>query len=236
MEDRNPGRTESMLYDLKKWFFERMGLNYMTAGKSLQSEKWYKKLEAMEPDNLAVLHNLGVICISLKKFTAAESYLKREIEIYGESGIRLRVLGDLYYIEGSMDKAGKVYGKALTLFQENGNDRNTENFLMKRIKICNDKTLSARAIESGILLEKSPALLSNGKFNDALDLFLKAAEYDKSSYMALNSAGTVLLNNIKDYARARECFRKALELADIHVIKSNLALAEYKIKMEGENR
>lgn len=224
---------EFMLYDLKKWFFERMALNSMTAGKSLKAEKWYKRLEPLEPDNLAVLHNLGVICIDLKKFREAERYIKREIELYGESGVRLRILGDLYYNEGSMDKAGKVYGKALSLFQENGRDERTENFLRKRISICKNKSLSARAVESNMLLEQAPSLLSKGKFNDALDFFLKAAEYDKSSYMALNSAGTVLLNHVRDYAGARDCFRKALELADIPLIRSNLALAEFKIKETG---
>lgn len=219
-----------MIDDIRKQFFERMALNYMTAGNSEKAEKWYRKLEAIEPENLVVLHNLGAICISLKKFSEAEMYIKREIEIYGESGVRLRILGDLYYIRGEMDKAGKVYGKALNFFREGGIEGCTKNFFKERIRICKDKSLSARAIESGIFLEEGPSLLSSGLFQDALDLFFKAAEYDKSNYMAFNSAGTVLLHHIKDYNRARDCFRKALELADIYVIKNNLALAELMIK------
>jgi len=225
-----------MLDNFRKLLFRRLALNYMTAGDDRKAEKWYKKLQVMEPESLEVLHNLAAISISLKKFDSAEMYIKREIEIYGESGLRLRILGDLYYFGGSMDKAGRAYGKALTLLQQIGNEKTTENFLKKRIRICKDKKLYAMAMESGFFLEKGPGLLKKKKFRDALDLYLKAAEYDKTSYMALNSAGTVLLNNIKDYAGARDCFRKALELADIFAIKNNLALAEYKIREAGENQ
>lgn len=222
-----------MLNSFRKWFYERMALNYMTSGNPLNAEKWYKKLEAIEPRNLAVLHNLGVISIALKKFSEAEKYITSEIEVYGESAIRLRVLGDLYYIEGSMENAGKTYARALALYKECGCDDSTENFLKKRIKICKNKSLSAMAMESGVFMEKGPELVSKGRFHDALDMYLKAAECDKSSFLALNSAGTVLLNNIKDYTGARDCFRKALELADIPVIKQNLALAEFKIRETG---
>lgn len=219
--------------DLKKWFFRRMALNYMTAGKPVKAEKWYRRLEKTDPDSLEVLHNLGVISISLKKFREAENYISREIEAYGESGIRLRVLGDLYYADGSMDKAGSAYGKALAQYQEHGGDKSTENFLMKRMTICKDRSLSARAMESGILLEKGQELFSKKLFDEALECFLRAAESDRSSYMALNSAGAILMNNRKDYSAARDFFRKALDLADIPLIKQNLALAEHKIKESG---
>lgn len=225
-----------MLLYQRKWLYERMALNYMTAGKTYKAEKWYKKLEAIEPRGLAVLHNLGVICISLKKFREAENYINREIEIYGESPVRLRVLGDLYYMEGNMDEAGRIYGRALTLFQVSGEDKTAQNLLRKRISICKDKSLSAKAAESSMLLEPGPVLPSKGLAGEALDSFLRAAEYDKSSYMALNSAGTVLMNHMKDYNGARDCFRRALELADIPVIKQNLSLAEYKIRETGGNR
>lgn len=225
-----------MFDTFRKRFIERMALNNMTAGNSLKAEKWYRKLEAMEPDNRGVLHNLGVISIALKKFSDAERYIKREIEIYGESGINLRILGDLYYTEGSMDRAGKIYGRALALLQKSGGDESTRNFIRKRITICKDKSLYARALESSRIIEKGAEHVSRGEFRDALELYLKAAEYDKSSYMALNGAGTVLLNHVKDYNRARECFRKALELADIPVIKSNLALSEFKISGTGGSR
>lgn len=225
-----------MLDTFRKKFIERMALNNMTAGNSMKAEKWYKKLEAMEPGNRGVLHNLGVISIALKKFSEAERYIKREIEIYGESGINLRILGDLYYIEGSMDRAGKIYGRALALLQKSGGDESTRNFIRKRIMICKDKSLYAKAMESSRIAEKGAELVSSGKFHDALEFYLKAAEYDKSSYMALNGAGTVLLNHLKDYNRARDCFKKALELADIPVIKSNLALSEFKISGTGGSR
>lgn len=222
-----------MVNDFKKWVYKRMALNNMTAGRPAKAERWYKRLEIIEPESIEVLHNLGVVSIALKKFRDAEFYLRRVIEIYGESPVRLRILGDLYYQEGSMEKAGKTYGKALAGLQRMNTDRSTENFLRKRIGICNDRSLSAKAVESGRLMDSGPDLLSDGKFTEALTLFLKAAEYDRSSYMALNSAGTILLNNIQDYMKARDCFRKALDLAEIPLIKQNLALAEYKIRETG---
>jgi tetratricopeptide (TPR) repeat protein len=70
---------------------------------------------------------------------------------------------------------------------------------------------------------------------EALDSFLRAAESDRSSYMALNSAGAVYLNHMKDYARAKDCFHRALELADLPLVRQNLTLAEHKMKETGAN-
>ena len=41
------------------------------------------------------------------------------------------------------------------------------------------------------------------------------------------------MNNIKDYEQARLFFRKALDLADIPLVKHNLSLVENKIKING---
>lgn len=222
-----------MLNDLMKWLYRRMALNYMTAGKPGKAEKWYKRLETFEPDSLEVLHNLGVIYIALHNHKEAEKYLLKEIDLYGESDIRARVLGDLYYISGNREMAGRFYGKALTLLQSSSKDKSTERFLRRRIKHCSEHQAYEKAMEGMRYYEEGAAYYSKGDYDEALRSYNKAVRYDNTSYMAMNAAGTLLMNNIKDYEQARLFFRKALELADLPLVKHNLALAEHKIKENG---
>jgi tetratricopeptide (TPR) repeat protein len=225
-----------MFIEFRKWLYGRMALNFMTAGRPEKAELWYKRLEPLEPESLAVLHNLGVICISLKKFDEAEKYLLREIELYGDSEIRYRVLGDLYHAGGKRENAGKAYGKALTLLQNNKGEKATEVFLRRRIKQCKDAAAYTRAVDGSRYYEEGLALYSKGDYAKAFDLYKLAVESDNAGFMAMNAAGTVLMNSIKDYENARLFFLKALDLADIPLIRGNLALAEYKIREKGEER
>jgi len=225
-----------MLKEFRKWLYARMALNFMTAGKPEKAEIWYKRLEPLEPESPAVLHNLGVIYIALGKYDDAESYLLREIKLYGESEIRYRILGDLYYNSGKRESAGKSYGKALAILQDGNGEKSTERFLGRRIKQCRDISSYTKAINGARYYEEGIALYSKGDYVKAFDLYKKAVECDNASYMALNAAGTVLMNSIKDYENARTFFIKALELADIPLIRGNLALAEHKIREKGEKR
>lgn len=203
----------------------------MTSGKAEKAESWYRKFESMDPDNLQVLHNLGVIYISMKRFKDAEKCLLREIELYGDTEIRFRVLGDLYYSEGSRKNAGNAYQRALKL--NAGWSKSTENFLERRIKICKNKSMFAESVESGKFYEKGSALQIEGKQRGALDFFIKAAESDSTNFIALNAAGTVLLNHFNDYGAAMEYFQKALEVSDMPLIQGNLALTELMIRQAG---
>jgi tetratricopeptide (TPR) repeat protein len=222
-----------MLNDFKKWFYRRLALNYMTAGKPGKAERWYKKLERFEPDTLEVLHNLGVIYIALNKHTEAEKYLLKEIDLYGESEIRNRVLGDLYYVSGNREMAGQFYGRALNLLQNGSKDKSTERFLRRRVKHCSEELSYEKVLKGMKHYEEGAACYARGDYDEALYSYNKAVKCDNSSYLAMNAAGTLLMNNIKDYEQARQFFRKALELADIPLVKHNLTLAENKIKMNG---
>lgn len=225
-----------MLNNFKKWLYGRMAINNMTAGNDKKAEIWYKRLEPLEPESLSVLHNLGVIYISMKRFDEAEKYLTREIELYGDSEIRYRVIGDLYYISGKRENAGKAYGKALSILQTGYGDKSTERFLRRRIKQCKEISSYNKALDGVRHYEEGLAIYSTGDYNKALELYKKSVECDNSGFMALNAAGTVLLNRIKDYNNARSYFIKALELADIPLIRGNLALAEHKIRETEERR
>jgi len=205
----------------------------MTAGKPDKAEKWYKRLERFEPESLEVLHNLGVIYIAINKHAEAEKYLHKEIDLYGESEIRDRVLGDLYYVSGNREMAGRFYGKALSLLQSGSKDKSTERFLRRRIKQCSELQSYKKALEGMKYFEEGAAFYSKGDYDEALRSYNKAVRCDNTSYMAMNAAGTLLMNNIKDYEQAREFFRKALELADIPLVKHNLALAENRLKGNG---
>lgn len=219
-----------MLDSVRKWLYERMALNNMTEGIAGKAEYWYKKLEVITPDSLPVLHNLGIIYISLKKFTEAEKYLTREIILYGGSEIRYRVLGDLFYLSGEREKAVDSYKKALDLLGITDSNRSGELFLRRRIRQCREKSSYAKAMDGMKYYEEGVIQHSKGNFTKALELYNKALENDNSSFLSMNAAGTLLLNNLNDYKSAKNFFMKALELSDMPLIRSNLALAEHKLK------
>lgn len=225
-----------MLTDIKRWLYRRMALNNMTAGNPEKAEKWYKKLELLEPDSLEVIHNLGVIYVSLKRFPDAESYLSREIGQFGESEIRCRILGDLYFVSGDRKRAERYYGRALALLQDGSGDKSTAKFLRRRLKQCEEKSTYETALEGLKHYENGLTHYASGEYKEALDSYNRAMKCDNSSFMAMNAAGTLLMNNIRDYEQARNFFRKALDLADMPVIRQNLALAEYKIKTGGDKK
>ena len=73
-------------------------------------------------------------------------------------------------------------------------------------------------------------ILKEKEYDRAQELFIQVSELDRSNFMALNEAGTILLNHRKDYFNALRCFKKAYELLPLPVIKANISLAENFLK------
>lgn len=219
-----------MIDRIKKWFFQRIALNYMTSGDSLKAELWYRRYEKTDPDSIAAIHNLGVLYIALKRYDDAERYLLREIDLFGKSDLRYRILGDLYYSWGKRSKASAAYGESLAMIKTYGGSSITARFLKKRIKQCGDKALYGKALQGMTLFEDGMRHFRDGNYDRALELYSEAARFDSSNFAALNEAGTIMMNRFMDYRSAERLFRKALDLAEIPVIRRNLALAEQRIR------
>ncbi len=224
-----------MIGRIKNWFFQRIALNCMASGDACKAEIWYKRYEATEPDSIAAIHNLGVLYVALKRYDEAERYLLREIELFGSSDIRCRILGDLYYSWGKREKAREAYSESLALIKQKGGSSATLLFLKKRIKQCADKPSYEKAVSGMMIFDEGVKRREEGNYDMALELFNEAARRDSSNFTAFNEAGAIMMNRFMDYSNAERMFRKALELADIPLIRRNLALAENKIRERVKN-
>jgi tetratricopeptide (TPR) repeat protein len=217
-----------MIKKYLKNFYERIALNRMAEGKTRKALFWYRKVEDIDSQSQSVLHNIAVLLIALKSYEEAEKYLYKEMELYGESPVIFRVLGDLYYMSGDRKLAAQYYGKALSWAEENHSME--VNFLQTRLKICKNEKLYSNAYDSLNLYEEAVDLLKEKEYDRAQELFIQVSELDRSNFMALNEAGTILLNHRKDYFNALRCFKKTYELLPLPVIKANISLAENFLK------
>ena len=62
--------------------YERFGLNAYISGDYDKAERWFRKLEAKEPESIAALRNLGVILMAKGDADGAERYILKEEKIY----------------------------------------------------------------------------------------------------------------------------------------------------------
>jgi len=222
-----------MFNSIRKWFYLKFAEKSMIAGNSARAEKWYKKLESIEPENVEVLHNLGLINISHKCYSDAEKYLLKEIDLTGDSDSCCTALGDLYFMEGKREKAGYAYNRALSLVHDGSSEQRRSRYLRRKIKHCRDDISFQKAMDGVRFYEEGSEYYTKGNYGEALDLYYKAVECDSSSIPALNAVGTLQLNYARDYDSARKYFKKALDLSDMPFIRNNLIIAENKIRESG---
>jgi len=206
---------------LRHWVFERFGLNAYVEGNYAVAEKYFRLLAAMEPHSILALHNMGIIRLAQKDYAGAEVFFREELERYGDSYPRLKTLADVLYLRGKRKAAGDFYTRSAAEAEA----KNDLNLIEARIRICNDPEAFADARESLAMFEAGNDAQSRGDMETALARFERSAQLDPTSYLALNNAGTILLNVHHDKAAAKERFEHALALADLPSIRHNQATA-----------
>jgi tetratricopeptide (TPR) repeat protein len=121
----------------------------------------------------------------------ARVVFREELEQYDDSYPRLKSLADVLYLRGNQKEAGDLYARSAAE-PEVTNDLN---LIEARIWICADSAAFADARESLSVFEKetthSPEV---ARTNTALACFERSAQLDPTNYLALNNAGTILLN------------------------------------------
>ena len=204
---------------------ERFGLNAYALGRFERAEKWFRRLEKTEPDSVRVLRNLGVIRLACGDLPGAESFLKREEELYGESWARHRALADLAYASGKREEAARRYAAALSDRDAAYADGPEFAFIRARLALCRDEATFAPTRTGAKRFAAGEAARENGDQETALAAFLEAAELDGTNWPAVNNAGVILLARSGGAAEALELFRKAAACARIPMIERNIALA-----------
>jgi hypothetical protein len=70
--------------------------------------------------------------------------------------------------------AGKFYGKALTLLQNESKDKSTERFLRRRIKHCSEELTYEKAMKGIKHYEEGAAYYAKGDYDEAFQSYNKA--------------------------------------------------------------
>ena len=216
------------MLSIQRKILQRFALNSFVSGDFERAERYFRRLKEADPDGMGVDHNMGLVNIGLKRYANAEKYLLRDLNLFGESYLRARTLGDLYYIWGKADKAGKHYSEALAA-EETDSD---EVLLRKRIEICAraetfaEVATSHRSFEEGVRLQKA------GDTAGARAALEGAVRHDPTNFQAWNNLGSILLADLATHADAVRCFSRARAYSALPSIVSNLAEAR---KLAGED-
>ena len=219
-------------------FYERFGLNAYVSGDYVKAEKWFRKLEAREPDSISVLRNLGVILMAKGDAEGAERYLLKEEKLYGRSFHRHAALADIAYARGKRREAGKRYALALAEPEcsPGGKGESARSLMEKRLAICGSEEGFAKSRRSMQIFEDAQASRDRGDFEKAIGEFLQSAELDETNWPALNNAGSIYLNTLRRPAEAVVMFEKAFVISRNLQIARNLELAKRAADNEAKGK
>lgn len=213
-------------------FYERMGMGAYATGKLDKAESWFRKIEAVEPDSIRVLRNIGLVLLAKGDAEGARTYIAREEKRYGASFHRHAALGDIAYAAGNRREAERRYRLALEDREcgPEGHNRHLRPLLELRIGICANPVRFESSRESMRLFTEGTTRSTKGDYEGAVKVWLEAAKLDDSNWPALNNAARLLLEKLHRPEEAQDLFRRAFELSRSVQVARNLELAGNRTK------
>ncbi len=206
--------------------WQRMAFNSLVSGDYQKAEKYFRRIHRYKSSDGGFEYNMGLIKLAQCDFEEAEVFFKKDLDLYGESFNRSRVMGDLYYIWGQRDKAGDWYKKSIA-------DCTTavdRNILKMRIQKCNSEKVFNDVRKSHISFNMGNQLVKEKKYEEGLVAFSNAVEQDNTNFQALNNKGSILMNHFHNYRDSLVCFEKALNYSSLPAISINVNKAREAIK------
>lgn len=205
---------------------ERIALNAYAVGDYRKAERLFARLAA--GGESGPVHNLGLARLALKDYAGAEACFLREIERNGESFVRLRTLGDLYFGWERRQEAAERYAAALACGASSfppPPDVDSA-YVRARAELCASEEAFSLALGAAAELERGNVLMSEKKWDEAYAAFERAASLDPVCYPALNNLGVIAMNQRKDHRDAVGRFSAAAALTSAPAVRANLARAE----------
>jgi tetratricopeptide (TPR) repeat protein len=214
---------------LVRWW-QRAALNNLITQKYAKAEEYFRKIQAVEPNKFGLGHNLALVCLAQERYEEAERYFLNELARYGDTFVRFKSLGDLYYIWGRREKCGNYYGKALALCEHEGDKRQLEH----RVAQCRKDETFAEAMRSSEALREGNRRMAEKDFDGAYGLFKKAVELDACNFQAWNNLGALEMNIKKNAAESVRYFQKAAQYTSLVGIHGNLKKARDLLAKESK--
>ncbi|MCL1817334.1 MAG: tetratricopeptide repeat protein [Spirochaetaceae bacterium] len=212
-----------------RWL-ERAALNNLITQKYEKAEAYFRKIAAVEPYRFGLGHNLALVCLAQERFEEAEKYFLAELDRYGDTFVRLKSLGDLYYIWAQPEKCKEYYEKAFPLCEHEADKRQ----LQHRIAQCAREPAFANAVKSLAALKLGNKKMTEKDFDGASACLKEAVELDSCNFQAWNNLGAIELNIKKDTAAAVKYFEKAAFYTSLVGIHGNLKKAREALAKESK--
>ena len=207
--------------------YTRLAFNSMVAQQHEKAEKYFLKIRSRTREAMGTNHNLGMVYLAWDKFEKAETCFLRELEKFGDSYCRSKVLADLYYAVQDAEKSLLYYRSA----ENRGVDESDLPLVKGRIRICEDKDCFRDAGTSFALCKKGVAAEQAEDLSEALDCYRRAIEKDPTNIQALNNAGACCERQ-KDLIQAGIYIKQAYELSGMLAIGQNLRKIERAISSQ----
>ncbi|MCX7786584.1 MAG: tetratricopeptide repeat protein [Spirochaetes bacterium] len=209
-------------------FWERAALNNFVFGRYAKAEEYFRKIRTVQPNKMGIGHNIGLVCLAQERYEEAEAEFLGELERFGETYIRLKTLGDLYYLWGKRAECAKYYQMALPGCEHEADRK----LIQKRIEYASDPDTFEKAMKSYQALKRGNAYMAEKRFEAASEEFERAIQLDPYNFQAWNNRGAVELNYRKNPARAVEYFQRAVEYTSLPAIHNNLKRAQAMLGKE----
>lgn len=211
--------------------YTRLGFNALVSEDYLKAEKYFQKIRRRNNEDIGTNHNLGMVYLASGDFKKAEICFLREIEKFGDSYSRCKVLADLYYaMEDSIKSL--IYYK-LSIKQA----KNEPDLLLveKRLKICANKDDFMDATTSCLICKKGVDAEKDQDLEKALGYYKIAIQKDQTNVQALNNAGACYERK-KDLEKAVKYIKQAYELSGMPAIGKNLKNLERAISSQKDGK
>jgi protein O-GlcNAc transferase len=166
-----------------------------------QAEYLYKEILKVQPDNISIYYNLGIICQDQQRLDEAVFYYRETLKINPNLADAYFNIGGILYSKGLYDDAIRNYQKALQLDPDSADISNN---LGSAFKV-------------------------KGQLKEAIIYFQRALRADPNYGKAYNNLGIAFIDN-GQLNEAISCFEKALQLNPQFVdARNNLAKANLNL-------
>ncbi|BCR04902.1 hypothetical protein DESUT3_19710 [Desulfuromonas versatilis] len=204
---------------------ERSAFNAFALSQFDKAAAAFEKLIALAPGRRGGRFNLGLALLAGNQWDAALGYFRQEADLFGETFPLVKAMAEAAYLKGERAAAREHYERALG----QADSPSERNFCSLRLAICGSPERFAQARHARGLIDQGDAHMLRREYDAAEELFREATRLDPTSFQAMNNLGAIRLAK-KDYASAQEYFQMADKIAELPMVKKNLA---YLAKQRG---
>lgn len=176
----------------------------LSEGNYAAAKGLYLQLEDMKTVNYMIYHNIATIYFQEREWGKAEEYFKKCLSLQPHSAVSYSTLSEVYLRSRRWKEAEQAITEAVAIEPLNY-------FLAKRKEKVTDSQWRTKHVDALELTEEGLRLMSEQRFDDALNRFERAVLLDPDNATAHYCAATIYLKQ-RDIRKAAFTVSRAIEL------------------------